>query len=115
MAKHRLASSLRMTVTNIAGADEAERAIVCESPHVAEEEEGNEGQAVVQPIAELLVAMEQAAAELEAVATEQPAVEQLEVEPAVAEQPVPRRAQSPSAVPAGDLHESLHVGIRSKP
>ena len=39
----------------------------------------NEGQAVVQPIAELLVAMEQAAAELEAAATEQPAVEQLEV------------------------------------
>ena len=78
-----------MTVANIAGADEAERAIVCE-PHVAHEEEANEGQAVVQPIAELLVAMEQAAAELEAAATEQPAAEQLEVEQAVAEQPVPR-------------------------
>ena len=78
-----------MTVTNIGGAGEAERAIVCE-PHVAQEEEANEGQAVVQPIAELLVAMEQAAAELEAAVTEQPAVEQLEVEPAVAEQPVPR-------------------------
>ena len=45
---------------------------------------------MVQPIAELLVAMEQAAAELEAAATEQPAVEQLEVEQTVAEQPVPR-------------------------
>ena len=63
---------------------------MCESPHAAQEEEASEGQAVVQPIAELLVAMEQAAAELEAAATEQPAVEQLEVEPAVAEQPVPR-------------------------
>lgn len=83
-----------MTVTNIAGADEAERAMV-RKPHVAQEEEekekeANEEQAVVQPIAELLVAMEQAAVELEAAATEQPAVEQLEVEQAVAEQPVPR-------------------------
>ena len=76
-------------MTNIAGADGAKRAFVCE-PHVAQEEEANEGQAVVQPIAELLVAMEQAAAELEAAATEQPAAEQLEVEQAVAEQPVPR-------------------------
>ena len=85
---------LKMTVTNIAGADEAERAMV-RKPHVAQEEEekekeANEEQAVVQPIAELLVAMEQAAVELEAAATEQPAVEQLEVEQAVAEQPVPR-------------------------
>lgn len=83
-----------MTEMKIVGAEDVERAIVCE-PHVAEEEEAaaqaNEEQAVVKPIAELLVAMEQAAAELEApAATEQPEVEQLEVEPAVAEQPVQR-------------------------
>ena len=94
---------LKMTVTNIAGADEAERAMV-RKPHVAQEEEekekeANEEQAVVQPIAELLVAMEQAAVELEAAATEQPAVEQLEVEQAVAEQLEVEQAVAEQPVP----------------
>ena len=62
--------------------------------HVAEEEEEEAGratqQAVAQPISELLVAMEQAAAELEPAATEQPAVQQPAVEQTVADQPVRR-------------------------
>ena len=62
--------------------------------HVAEEDEEEAGratqQAVAQPISELLVAMEQAAAELEPAATEQPAVEQPAMEQTAAEQPVRR-------------------------